>query len=97
MAQISVTPEELISQAEVYTQARDGIQEQIAKVEQMNNTIHEEWKGSAFEAYLAQYQELKSQVQKFEELLTNINSQLKKYAQTVQERDAADAKSFGLN
>lgn len=97
MAQISVTPEELISQAEVYTQARDGIQEQIAKVEQMNNTIHEEWKCSAFEAYLAQYQELKSQVQKFEELLTNINSQLKKYAQTVQERDAADAKSFGLN
>lgn len=40
MAQISVTPEELTLQAEVYTQARDGIQEQIAKVEQMNPRLH---------------------------------------------------------
>ncbi|PPG88558.1 WXG100 family type VII secretion target, partial [Rathayibacter rathayi] len=33
---------------------------------------------------------------KFEELLVNINEQLNKYADTIAERDAQDAQSFGF-
>lgn len=96
MSQISVTPEELQSQAQVYTRSRDGIETEIQKVNAMNNTIAEEWKGQAFQSYLEQYNQLYGEVQKFEELLESINTQLNKYAQTVAERDAQDAKSFGF-
>ncbi|HAP15756.1 MAG TPA: WXG100 family type VII secretion target, partial [Lactococcus sp.] len=40
--------------------------------------------------------QLYQNVQKFEELLENINQQLNKYADTVAERDAQDAQSFGF-
>lgn len=97
MSKISVTPEELQQQAQVYLHAKDGIEEQIQTVNNMNNTIAEEWQGAAFSAYLEQYQQLYGKVQQFEELLQSINQQLNQYAQTVAERDAADAGSFKLD
>ena len=96
MAVISVTPEELKSQAQVYISAKDEIESAVQKVNSMNSTIQEEWKGAAFEAYLEQYQQLYTNVQQFEQLLENINQQLNKYADTVAERDAQDAQSFGF-
>jgi WXG100 family type VII secretion target len=96
MAVISVTPEQLKEQAKVYTQAKEEIEASVQKVNSMNSTIQEEWKGAAFEAYLNQYQELYKNVQQFEQLLESINHQLNAYADTVQERDAQDAQSFGF-
>jgi WXG100 family type VII secretion target len=96
MAQISVTPEELKSQSQVYLQAKEEIEQSIQKVNTMNDTIHDEWQGQAFEAYLEQYNQLYQNVLQFENLLESINQQLNKYADTVAERDADDAKSFGF-
>ena len=96
MAQISVTPEELKQQAQVYIRSKEQIEQAIQQVNQMNSTIAEEWKGQAFQAYLEQYNELYQNVKKFEDLLESINQQLNKYAETVAERDAQDAQSFGF-
>lgn len=96
MAIISVTPEQLKSQAKVYLTAKDEIEAAVQKVNSMNSTIAEEWKGAAFEAYLNQYNELYAKVQQFEQLLESINAQLNSYADTVAERDAQDAQSFGF-
>lgn len=96
MAIISVTPEQLKSQAKVYLTAKDEIESAVQKVNSMNGTIGEEWKGAAFEAYLNQYNELYGKVQQFEQLLESINQQLNSYADTVAERDAQDAQSFGF-
>lgn len=96
MAVISVTPEQLRDQSRVYVDAKEGIEEQIQRVNRMNATIHEEWKGAAFESYLDQYNQLYGEVQKFEQLLEQINAQLNQYASTVAERDQEDARSFGL-
>lgn len=96
MAVISVTPEELKSQAQVYITAKDEIESAVQRVNTMNSTIQQEWKGAAFEAYLEQYQQLYTNVQQFEQLLESINQQLISYAETVQERDAQDAHSFGF-
>lgn len=96
MAQISVTPEELKEQAKVYTRSKDEIEQAIQNVDKMNSTIAEQWKGQAFQAYLEQYNQLNDSVKKFEELLVNINQQLNKYADTIAERDAQDAQSFGF-
>lgn len=94
MAAISVTPEELKQEAQVYTQAKEEIDSAIRKVNSMNSTIAEQWKGQAFQAYLEQYNQLEQNVHKFEELLVNINQQLNNYADTVAERDAQDAQRF---
>ena len=96
MGQISVTPEELKQQAQVYISSKEQIEQAIQQVNQMNSTISEEWKGQAFQAYLEQYNELYQNVKKFEDLLESINQQLNKYADTVAERDAQDAQSFGF-
>ena len=96
MSQISVTPEELKQQAQVYIRSKEQIEQAIQQVNQMNSTIAEEWKGQASQAYLEQYNELYQNVTKFEELLESINQQLNKYADTVAERDAQDAQSFGF-
>lgn len=96
MANISVTPEQLIDQAKVYLQAKEGINVEISKVEQMNETISTEWQGQAFNAYLEQYAQLKDQAVKYTELLENVNTQLNKYAQTMQDRDQQDALGFGF-
>ncbi|MCO6018449.1 WXG100 family type VII secretion target [Carnobacterium divergens] len=94
---ISVTPEQLKSQAKVYQQASSQIQDAIRKVNSMNTQIGQEWKGQAFQSYLEQYNQLEGNVKKMEELLISINSQLTKYADTVAQRDQQDAGSFGLN
>ena len=94
---ISVTPEQLKSQAKVYTQSQQQIQDAIRKVNSMNQQIAQEWKGQAFQSYLEQYNQLEGNVKKMEELLLSINSQLNKYADTVAQRDQQDAGSFGLN
>jgi len=96
MSQVSVTPEELKQQAKVYTSSKEEISLAIQKVNQMNSTIAEQWKGQAFQAYLEQYRQLSESVKKFEDLLVNINQQLNKYADTISERDAQDAQSFGF-
>ena len=97
MAAISVTPEQLKEQAQVYTRSKEHIEQAIQSVNSMNSQIAEEWKGQAFNAYLEQYNQLYTQVQKFEELLASINQQLNNSAETVAERDAQDSASFGLN
>ena len=96
MSQISVTPEQLVEQARVYTQASETIAQAMASVRSMNGTIEQEWQGAAFQAYLQQYEETEKQANQYRELLEQINQQLNQYAQTVAERDAQDAQSFGF-
>ena len=95
--EISVTPEQLKSQAKVYEQAASQIQEAIRKVNSMNDQIAQEWKGQAFQSYLEQFGQLEGDVKKMEELLQAINTQLDKYADAVAERDQQDAGAFGLS
>ncbi|KXT71421.1 WXG100 family type VII secretion target [Streptococcus cristatus] len=96
MSVISLTPEQLKEQARIYTSAKDQIEQAIQTVNKTNGEIASQWKGQAFNAYLEQYNQLYTHVQKFEELLVSINQQLNNYAQTVAERDQHDAQSFGL-
>lgn len=95
MSTISLSPEELTAQAAVYSNARDQIETAIQTVNAANGEMEAHWKGSAFKSYLDQYNQLHGDVVKFQELLSSINQQLVSYANTVSERDTADANSFG--
>lgn len=96
MAAISLSPEELTSQASVYSDARDRIETAIQAVNTANGEMQAHWQGSAFNSYLEQYEQLRVNVVKFQDLLTEINQQLVSYANTVAERDNADASGFGF-
>ena len=96
MAAISLSPEELTSQASVYSDARDRIENAIQAVNTANEEMKEHWQGSAFNSYLEQYEQLRVNVVKFQDLLTEINQHLVSYANTVAERDNADASGFGF-
>lgn len=96
MSEISLTPEQLQAQARIYLSAKEQIEQAVQTVNRTNSEMAAQWKGQAFNAYLEQYNQLYTQVQKFEELLQSINQQLNNYAQTVAERDQQDAQSFGL-
>lgn len=96
MSTISLSPEELTAQAAVYSNARDQIETAIQTVNAANGEMEAHWKGSAFKSYLDQYNQLHGDVVKFQELLSSINQQLVSYANTVSERDTADANSFGF-
>ncbi|XUD02291.1 hypothetical protein IGJ34_000232 [Enterococcus sp. AZ177] len=61
---ISVTLEQLKSQAKVYTQSQQQIQDAIRKVNSMNQQIAQEWKGQAFQSYVEQYNQLEGNVKK---------------------------------
>ena len=93
---IAVTPEQLKSQAKIYSQASAQIEDAIRKVNNMNGQISQQWKGQAFKAYLDQYSQLEGNVKEMERLLQDINTQLNKYADTVADRDRQDASSFGF-
>lgn len=93
---IAVTPEQLKSQAKIYSQASAQLQEAIQRVNVMNQQIAQEWKGQAFQAYLEQYNQLEGSIKKMEELLKNIERQLTNYATIVAQRDQQDAHSFGF-
>ena len=96
MSTISLSPEELTAQAAVYSNARDQIETAIQTVNAANGEMEAHGKGSAFKSYLDQYNQLHGDVVKFQELLSSINQQLVSYANTVSERDTADANSFGF-
>lgn len=48
MAEISLSPEELTSQAAVYSNARDQIEAAIQAVNSANGEMQAHWQGSAF-------------------------------------------------
>ena len=93
---ISVNPEQLKIQARVYLDAREKVDQANKAVKMMNNQIASQWQGNAFKSYFMQYEQLNVHVNGFIHLLDNIHKQLTTYANTVDQRDKADAKSFGL-
>jgi WXG100 family type VII secretion target len=94
MAKISVTPEELRSQSQVYTQGADSVDQVLSSINSMNSQIETEWQGAAFQAYMNQYQNLSKQVQQFSQLLRDINQQLNNVANNKEEGDQTDAQMF---
>ena len=55
MSAISLTPEQLQSQAAIYLSAKDQIEQAVQTVNRTNGEMASQWKGQAFNAYLEQY------------------------------------------
>ena len=74
MAQIKLTPEDLRASAQRYAQGSQQV-------------IDANWDGSAFDSFEAQFNELSPKIKQFAQLLEDINGQLIKVADIVEQTD----------
>lgn len=86
--QIKLTPDELRTSAQKYTQGSEGIEQILATLEAEQGVISENWDGDAFRSFDEQFTELKPTITRFAELLEEINTQLNKVAEIVEQTDA---------
>jgi len=87
MAQIKLTPEELRTSAQKYTQGSEEVTQVLNNLTNEQAVIADNWDGSAFDSFEAQFNELTPKIREFATLLQDINAQLVKVADIVEQTD----------
>lgn len=95
MALIKLTPEELRTSAQKYIAGSQQVTDVLTSLTQEQAVINENWDGAAFESFDAQFNELSPKIQEFAQLLEDINAQLIKVADIVEQTDADIAAQIG--
>ncbi|CAM4250140.1 WXG100 family type VII secretion target [Listeria booriae] len=95
--QIRMSPEELRNRSRTYGTKGNDIDQILRELEQLQEQLRGEWEGEAFRKFDDQFQQLKPKVKNFSDLMHQIEQQLAKTADAVQENDANLARNFGLN
>ena len=72
MANIRVTPEELNAQGEDLKRYAEGLKSILKEVDEKIGMIDDGWDGLAQDAYLDMYQEMKTSLDQFPELVNSI-------------------------
>lgn len=96
MGQIKLTPEELRTSAVKYTNGSTDIDNVLTILTSEQETIRENWEGTAFESFDNQFTELKPKIQEFSQLLQDINTQLNSVADTIEQTDQDIAGKIGF-
>jgi len=91
-----MTPEELIAKSQTYSDSSQQIHEMLEKLTALQGDIADQWKGKAFEGFNEQFNQLTPQVRNFADLLQDIQIQLQKTAEAVEQQDQALSQNFGL-
>ena len=84
MAQIKLTPEDLRASAQRYAQGSQEIDQILTTLTHEQQVIDANWDGSAFDSFEAQFNELSPKIKQF---LEDINGQLIKVADIVEQTD----------
>ena len=87
MALIQLTTEELRTSAQKYTQGSEEVRQVLRTLTQEQNTIRDNWKGAAFESFDHNLQNCLQKLREFATLLDEINAQLNKVAEIVEQND----------
>lgn len=87
MALIKLTPEELRASAQRYTEGSESVDQVLTSLTREQAVISENWDGSAFDSFEQQFNELSPKIKEFAQLLQDINAQLVKVADIVEQTD----------
>ena len=87
MARIKLTPEELRASAQRYTDGAENVNKVLSSLTNEQAIISENWEGSAFQSFEEQFNELSPKIKEFAQLLQDINAQLVKVADIVEQTD----------
>ena len=95
MAKISVTPEQLRSQAQTYTTKADEISQILNALDSLNDMIADEWDGAAFKSFLAEFKSTHSKnLTAVSEALIDVKSRIDQAAQNFEDQDSSNAQMF---
>lgn len=95
MSRIKLTPDELRTSSQKYTQGSQEIEQILNTLTTEQGTIRENWEGNAFASFDNQFTELTPKIREFSELLQQINEQLNKVATIVEQTDQDIASQIG--
>ena len=87
MSQIKLTPEDLRTSAQKYTRGSEDVSQVLSSLKHEQEVIRGNWDGSAFRSFDAQFEALSPKIEEFAHLLQDINAQLLKVADIVEETD----------
>lgn len=96
MPQVKLSPEELRTSAEKYTNGSTEIDNVLSILTTEQETIRENWEGTAFDSFDNQFTELKPKIQEFSQLLQDIHAQLNSVADTIEQTDQDIAGKIGF-
>jgi len=91
---IRITPEELEQSSTIFSTNHDNTQQMLSTLNNEVNRLTQSWEGMGQSAFFQQYESLKPQMLKFEELLGTISVQLKQVANTMRDTDQAIAQQL---
>lgn len=94
--QIRMTPEQLQNHAKRYGTSSEQIDAILRDLSSLQNQLRAEWEGRAFDRFDEQFIQLQPKVQEFSQLMLDIQQQLEKTAQAVQDQDQALSQNFGF-
>ena|SRR5690625_963876 len=94
--QIKMSPAELASKAKEYGSSSDQINQILSRLQTLQGELREQWEGQAFRSFDEQFNDLQPKVQNFAELMMEIQTQLTKTAEAMQEQDQALSQNFGF-
>lgn len=86
--QIKLTPDELRTSAQKYSDGSQGIEEILQTLTTEQDVIRDNWEGTAFDSFDEQFTELSPKIQDFATLLGDIKEQLVKVADIIEQTDA---------
>jgi WXG100 family type VII secretion target len=87
MARVKLNPEELRASAQRYTDGAENVNQVLSSLTNEQAIISENWEGSAFQSFEEQFNELSPKIKEFAQLLQDINAQLVKVADIVEQTD----------
>lgn|SRR5690625_3087888 len=94
--QIKMSPAELSHKAKQYGESSHQIREILGRLETLQGELSLQWEGQAFRSFDDQFTELKPKVENFAQLMMEIQEQLTKTAEAMQEQDQALSQNFGF-
>jgi len=94
--QIKMSPAELASKAREYGNSSDQINQILSRLQTLQGELREQWEGQAFRSFDEQFNDLTPKVQNFAQLMMDIQTQLQKTAEAMQEQDQALSQNFGF-
>ncbi|KRM22342.1 WXG100 family type VII secretion target [Latilactobacillus graminis] len=84
---IKLTPEDLRASANKYEGFNQDVLDLIQNASQEQENIRSNWEGNAFDKFDQQFEDLKPKMQDFAQLMDDINNQLKKVAEIIENTD----------
>lgn len=94
--QIRMSPAELQAKSKRYGTSADRIQDVLGDLRNLQSDLRGEWEGRAFERFDEQFTDLEPKVERFAQLMLEIQDQLAKTAEAMSDQDEALSRNFGL-